>query len=101
MRTPRPDASARPFEIYGVGESTMVGQPYAARISIPLLLDYMFDGRIDGREIVVKNLAESSVPTYSQAIAFELVMAARGERVPGVVLIISGHNPLPAVCDRR
>jgi tetratricopeptide (TPR) repeat protein len=92
LTAPSPDLRIDRFELYGVGESTMVGQPYAPAVSIPQLLEYMFRGQIGGRSIVLKNLAEASVPLYPQSIAFEQAMASRNDRAPGVVLIISGHN---------
>jgi hypothetical protein len=91
LGAPRPSAEA-PFELYGLGESTMVGMPFAPKLSLPVLLDYMFDGRIDGRRIDVRNLAESGVPLYPQAAAFERALAARNPAAPGAVVIFSGHN---------
>jgi lysophospholipase L1-like esterase len=89
---PSPDTTAADFELYAVGESTMAGEPYAPLISIPLLLQHMFAGHIDGRSIVLENLAEAAVPLYAQAMAFERAMASRNGRMPGVVLIVAGHN---------
>jgi lysophospholipase L1-like esterase len=80
------------FEFYGVGESTLVGEPFDPKISVPRILEYMFGGEIAGRTIVVKNLAERGSPLYPQSIAFERAVASRDAHAPGVVLIMSGHN---------
>ena len=92
VSAPSVDAHTDRFEIYGVGESTMVGQPYAPAVSIPLLLESMFGGQIGGRSIALENLAEPGVPLYPQAMAFERAMASRNRAVPGVALVIAGHN---------
>ena len=89
---PRYDASGTRFAIYGVGESTLVGEPFEPKLSLPRMLGYAFDGAIAGRPIEVKNLAERGAPIYPQSIAFEEAMATRSRRDPGVVLIVSGHN---------
>jgi tetratricopeptide (TPR) repeat protein len=80
------------FEIYGVGESTLVGEPFDPKVSVPRMLEHMCGGEITGRTIVVKNLAERGSPLYPQFVAFERAVAARDPQVPGVVLIMSGHN---------
>lgn len=80
------------FELYGLGESTMVGQPFDPKVSIPRLLDHMFGGEIAGRRLVVKNLAERGAPLYPQALAFERALDGRVPGAPGAVLIMSGHN---------
>lgn len=92
LQTPRPDPTVQRFELYGVGESTLIGEPFDPKISIPRLLIHMFDGRIAGRPIVLKNLAERGVSLYPQALEFERAMASRDAHAPGVVLVISGHN---------
>lgn len=92
LQAPRSAAGAVRFEMYGVGESTLVGEPYEPKISIPRLIDYMFARQVGGRPILVNNLAEAAVPLYPQSLAFERAMAARDVTVPGVVLIVSGHN---------
>jgi lysophospholipase L1-like esterase len=80
------------FEIYGVGESTLIGEPFDPKISVPRMLEHMFGGTIAGRTIVIKNLAQRGSPLYPQSIAFERAVASRDERNPGVALIVSGHN---------
>ena len=89
---PHPPATGTTFEIYGVGESTLVGEPFEPKISVPRMLEYMFGGHIAGRAIEVKNLAERGSPLYPQSVAFERAVVSRDAREPGVVLIMSGHN---------
>jgi tetratricopeptide (TPR) repeat protein len=80
------------FELYGIGESTMVGEPFEPKISVPRLLEYMFGGEIAGRPMDVANLAERGAPLYPQSAAFERALAGRKVGAPGAVLIMSGHN---------
>lgn len=80
------------FELYGLGESTMVGEPFHPKISVPRLLEHMFGGVMAGRPIKIINVAERGVPLYPQSVAFERALGARNPRTPGVVLIMSGHN---------
>lgn len=80
------------FELYGVGESAMVGEPFHPKISVPRLLEHMFGGVMDGRPMKVMNLAERGVPLYPQSIAFERAVAAGNPASAGAVLIMSGHN---------
>lgn len=80
------------FELYGVGESTMVGEPFHPKVSVPLLLEHMFGGVMAGRPMRIINLAERGVPLYPQAVAFERAVADRDRDSPGAVLIMSGHN---------
>jgi hypothetical protein len=83
---------AEEFEIYGVGESTMVGEPFHPKISVPVLLEHMFGGVMAGRPIRVINLAERGSPIYPQSIAFAEALTTRNPATPGIVLIMSGHN---------
>ena len=85
-------AADTPFDLYGLGESTMVGEPFEPKISVPRLLERMFAGSIAGRPIVITNLAERGAPLYPQSAAFERALASRNPGAPGVVLIMSGHN---------
>ncbi len=87
-----PRHAAGDFELYGVGESTMVGEPFHPKLSVPRLLDHMFGGRIAGLPLRIIDVAERGVPLYPQSIAFEHAVAGRDRRVPGVVLVMSGHN---------
>jgi lysophospholipase L1-like esterase len=100
---PRYHATGAHFEIYGVGESTLVGEPFDPKISVPRILEYLFGNEIAGRSIVVKNLAERGNPLYPQALAFERALASREIHEPGVVLIMSGHNEgiAPGDADAR
>jgi len=103
LGAPATGTAAHQFELYGVGESTMVGEPFEPKISVPRLLEHLFGHALAGRTIVVRNLAERGVPLYPQSIAFEQAVAFRDPSVPGVALIMSGHNEgfTPATPDGR
>src|SRR5262249_49847424 len=77
------------FELYAVGESTMVGEPFHPKISVPRLLEHMFGGKMAGRPMVTKILAERGVPLYPQSVAFDRALEGRTPGPPGVVLIMS------------
>src|ERR1041384_7418005 len=91
-RAPHSAASGAQFEIYGVGESTLVGEPFDPKVSIPRILQHVFGNQMAGRPLVVKNLAVRGQPLYPQSIVFDRALASRDPRDPGVVLIMSGHN---------
>jgi len=91
LGAPRP-APETAFELYGVGESTLVGEPFFPKITVPRMLEHMFGGAIAGRNLVVKNLAQRGAPLYPQSVAFERELAGRNLATPGAVLIMSGHN---------
>ncbi len=80
------------FVLYGVGESTMTGQPYGESVSPILLTRTLLGGRIAGRPIDVHNLAQPSSGIISQGLRFESEVALRDRAIPGAVLIYSGHN---------
>ncbi len=84
--------AADAFVLYGVGESTMTGQPYTESVSPIMLTQRLLGGRIGGRAIEVHNLAQPSSGIVSQGLRFEAEVAFRDREVPGAVLIYSGHN---------
>ena len=79
------------FEIYGVGESTIAGQPYKG-FSFPDLVSKMFSEKIGARRIAVFNLARPGESIYPQAVGFERRLASRDRADPGAVFIYSGNN---------
>jgi len=80
------------FEIYAVGESTAVGEPYGEKLAPAALAAEQFGGSIGGRRIRVVMVAERGQSIYPQSVAFERRLKSRDKRIPGVVLIYSGHN---------
>lgn len=80
------------FEIYVIGESSAVGAPYAPRVSFPILIEKMYGGMLGGRRIVVRNLARHGDSIYPRALALRDSANFRDRRIPGVLLIYSGHN---------
>lgn len=90
QRSSAPPAAS--FTLIGVGESTMNGFPFEPHISIPALVNVMFDGRIGERDIVVRNLARDGHPIYAQSVLLAQAVAYRDPETPGAVLIYAGHN---------
>ena len=85
------DAGA--FEIFAVGGSTTLGQPFENKVSFPLIAAGLFEGRLQGRPIVVRNLAAyGEDSTYPQWVRLRREAAFRRKSVPGAVLIYCGHN---------
>jgi hypothetical protein len=80
------------FEIYAVGESTMMGAHTRPKISIPALAAAMFADRIGDRPIVVHMIARAGHPLYAQLFALGEATAFRDRASPGVMLVYSGHN---------
>ncbi len=79
------------FDVFAVGGSTMLGEPYEV-LSIPILLGMAFDGRIDGRTMVITNFGRPGHSIYPQWVQLQRRLVGRDPSIPGVVLIYSGHN---------
>lgn len=82
-----PDA----FHLYVVGGSTAEGVPYRP-LSFGILVSSMFGDAVEGRPVVLHNLAASGDTTYTQWIRFVRAVRSRDAAVPGAVLIYAGHN---------
>ncbi len=80
------------FDVYAVGESTMMGAHTRPKISIPALVAAMFGNRIGDRPVVVHMLARAGQPLYAQLYALREATAFRDRHEPGVMLLYSGHN---------
>ncbi|MBI5208430.1 MAG: hypothetical protein HY927_00490 [Elusimicrobia bacterium] len=87
-----PGAGRDAFELYAIGESTMAGEPYAPRLSVPAVVADRLGGEAAGRRIVVRNLARAGESIYPQATRLELALRGRDPRRPGALLIYAGHN---------
>jgi hypothetical protein len=92
VRTRSAAPSGAVFDIYAVGESTMMGAHTRPKISIPALVAAMFENRIGDRPIVIHMLARAGHPLYAQLFALSEATAFRDRRNPGVMLLYSGHN---------
>ena len=101
MRTRSAAPSGAVFDIYAVGESTMMGAHTRPKISIPALVAAMFENRIGDRPIVIHMLARAGHPLYAQLFALSEATAFRDRRNPGVMLLYSGHNEGPSGGHRR
>ena len=80
------------FELYIVGESTAAGEPYSPRISPAQLVSARFGGRLLGRRVRVVTVALPGESIYPQSVRFDWALRRRDAKVPGAVLIYSGHN---------
>jgi lysophospholipase L1-like esterase len=80
------------FDLIGAGESTMNGFPFEPHVSIPKLVAKMLGGQVDGRPIVVSNLARDGHPIFAQAAILAQSVACRDAKNPGAVIIYAGHN---------
>jgi tetratricopeptide (TPR) repeat protein len=90
---------AESFEIFAVGGSTTLGQPYEDKISFPKITRFLLGERVGSRAIVVHNLAEKGHRIASQRALFDLRVAHRNRNRPGAVLIYSGHNDAVVYSD--
>ena len=80
------------FELYAIGESSTFGQPYGPDLAFPRLVSLMFEERLQGRPIAVKNLGRPGDTIYPQSIELIRALKTRDRRNPAAVLIYSGHN---------
>ena len=89
-----PTSDDSTFELYAIGGSTVVGEPYNAisGLNFPALASRMLGGRIMGRRIEIHNLAQQGASLYPQTFALRRWLRWRDNTVPAAVLIYSGHN---------
>lgn len=93
----RPRCAARPaqpgFDLYAVGESTALGEPYDHDgFSLAALVSARLGGTLKGLPIRVENLAQGGQSIYPQARRLEEALRCRDASRPGAALIYSGHN---------
>ncbi len=88
LRASRADA----YELYAIGESTTVGEPYPPRLAFPEQAAVLLGGALEGKPITVINLARAGDSIYPQAVALAARMKFRRKRNPASVFIYSGHN---------
>jgi len=80
------------FNIYYFGDSTMVGEPYYNSFSIPDLVGYMLDYKVQDKDIRYINMAE-----YGRDFKFSLdrlkqVLKKKGITRPSLCIIYSAHD---------
>jgi tetratricopeptide (TPR) repeat protein len=80
------------FVLYGLGESTMTGEPFGPKVSLPNLVSVMLGARVGGRPVEVVVLARRGAPLHRQLNELQREVAFRDRSAPGAVLIYSGHN---------
>lgn len=83
----------RGYDLYAVGESTALGEPYNhGKFSLAGLVAARLGSRPGGPPIRVVNLAQGGQSIYPQAAALERELRCRDAARPGAALIYSGHN---------
>lgn len=80
------------FEMYAIGGSTALGQPYGPKLNAQIFASSLLGDRIDGRKIANRNLAELGESIYPQSIRLAKAIRHRDPSAPGVLLVYSGHN---------
>jgi tetratricopeptide (TPR) repeat protein len=80
------------FVLYGVGDSTLLGEPFDDALSLPGLVREMVGGRAGDREITVRTLAQRDEGSYAQSLRLEQELIGRDPSVPGAALIYTGNN---------
>jgi hypothetical protein len=83
----------RAFDLYAVGESTALGEPYnRGGFSLAGLVAARLGGSREGLPIRVVNLAKGGQSIYPQARGLEDALRCRDRSRPGAALVYSGHN---------
>ncbi|HXT01496.1 MAG TPA: hypothetical protein VN915_12540 [Elusimicrobiota bacterium] len=80
------------FELYSVGESTALGEPYWPAVTVGALVERALGGAVRGKPIVTIDLARQGESIYPQAEAAELALCCRNPGVPGALFVYAGHN---------
>ncbi|MBU1853270.1 MAG: hypothetical protein KJ957_04435 [Candidatus Omnitrophica bacterium] len=87
----RTQSSNNIFYVYVIGGSTSYGFPYGEKISFPKIISYMFDGKINKKNVKVINLAIPGHDLETQYWKFYQELFKR-PRKEGILLIYSGIN---------
>jgi len=79
------------INVYVLGESIAVGEPYQQKLSFPAILSYMYDGRLGGDRINIVNLARLGNRLEAQYWYLFRELVLRPPRA-GLLLVYSGIN---------
>jgi tetratricopeptide (TPR) repeat protein len=82
--------SASTFNIYYFGESSMWGEPYVD--TIPILVEKMLQGKIDGKELKWINMAAPGWDINEVSNRIKMVVDQKNVFFPSLVVIYAGHN---------
>lgn len=82
--------------IYTVGESTAFGQPYGPKISFPEIVKYMFNGKINNKEIRIINFARRGSSFEEQYWKLFKELSVK-PKLTGVVFVYAGINDISTV----
>jgi len=86
------DISDNTFNIYYFGESTIVGEPYAPRMTIPALTSYLLDNQVSGKPIRYINMAVQGADFQYSLNCLQIVLKNKNIFKPSLVVIYAGHN---------
>jgi len=86
------DISDRTFNIYYFGGSTMVGEPFEDHISIPHLVNYMLNGRLNGKEIRSINVSGPGADFGYNLQKLRTILKYKKTTHPDLCVFYSGHN---------
>jgi len=84
------DISAKTFNIYYFGESTMWGEPY--QNTIPIMVEKMLGKKVNGKDLKWINLGEPGIDYTETERRIKMVVDQKNIYFPSLVLIYSGHN---------
>jgi tetratricopeptide (TPR) repeat protein len=87
------------FDLLAVGGSSMVGHPYFKPVTIPDLVQTVIHGRLGGRFVNLRNLADGGLSAHACWVRLERELVGRERNAPGALLIYTGHNERFASAD--
>ena len=80
------------YNVYYLGGSTMLGVPYAPRMSLPQIVEQVLGGRVAGRALHSVNLGRSGRDLLYALQRLEHVLSHRNVFHPSLIVLYSGHN---------
>lgn len=86
------EITGKTFNIYYFGGSTMVGEPWDPSLSIPKLVDYMLDSKVQGREARYVNIAQDGQDFKFNLDRLRIILKKKRIFHPSLCFIYSGHN---------
>lgn len=86
------DISEKTFNIYYFGGSTMVGEPYNSRFSLPQLVSYMLNEKIGKRDIRYVNVAQPGRNLEYNVEHMKFILEHPQTFHASLCVIYSGHN---------
>ena len=84
--------SDKTFNIYCFGESTMEGAYYGPSLTIPKLLSYMLDNKIQTKDMCSINIAQGGRDLEFNLNRLKVILREKNIFRPSLCIIYSGHN---------